>query len=215
MRTSRLIDALTSRLDIPPDACMTAARKALRHVELWAVHDDAAVASALHGLAVEVFDACDPSYAPQADLVSFVAAVEMMPRWFRRVAAPRLSATAAGVLASRDDPSAAGASRLDVEVYMFWDLLRSVYEADPDETSMRSATSSAARVASAVARACQEQLRVPNEVVQVGALHGLGHVERDRPGLAAPIVAAYLSARPNLSPLLRDYARRALVGDVQ
>ncbi len=203
-----LFEALSSA------ACMATARKALRHVELWAVYDDDAVASALHGLAVEVFDARNPRYSASPDVAGFVATIEEMPRWFRRVAASRLSSTAAGVLASRDDPLSASASALDGEVYMFWDLLRGVFGAYPDEAQTRSSTARLRRVVDAVVRACREQLRVPNEVVQIGALHGLGHVERYWPGLAAPIVTAYVSARPDLSPLQQEYAREAILGEV-
>ncbi len=92
-----LLDARSSA------ACIATARKALRHVELWAVYDDDAVASALHGLAVEVFDAFNPRYSPSPDVAGFIAKIEEMPRWFRRVAARRLSSTAADVLAPSDN----------------------------------------------------------------------------------------------------------------
>lgn len=46
------------------------------------------------------------------------------------------------------------------------------------------------------------------------ARKALRRVERHRTDLAAPVVAAFLAARPDLSALQRDDARRALLRDV-
>ncbi len=54
-------------------------------------------------------------------------------------------------------------------------------------------------------------LQHPAPIAQYAALHGLGHLDHSR---RAPVIAAYLSQRSDLSPDQRAYAEKAQRGEV-
>jgi hypothetical protein len=69
----------------------------------------------------------------------------------------------------------------------------------------------ARRVCQALLDAFGEMLRSGHDATRTAALHGLGHLAHpDR----ADVIRDFVQANPGLDPELREYAERAMVGDV-
>lgn len=113
----------------------------------------------------------------------------------------------------RCTPHLSHLNRGDVEIgplntvcYMWWDIMTPVTTpTDPHRQAMDDAVLGVMRHALSLdSIACQES-----------ALHGLGHWSYYDTAAVAPIIDAYLDARPDIPPELKRYARAARSGCVQ
>jgi hypothetical protein len=82
---------------------------------------------------------------------------------------------------------------------MWWDLLRS-FEDSPDP-----------KVKEAMLESLSQILRIDSLDCQVGALHGLGHLEHDG---KRKVIEEYLGSHPNLDAETKEYALAAIEGRV-
>lgn len=93
--------------------------------------------------------------------------------------------------------------------YMFWDVT-------PLSGQWSEVTKAERRACyEAVAWVMQQCLSSPNVAVVESGLHGLGHMAFEYPGVAIPIIDAYLDRNKGRQDTLTNYARAARTGMIQ
>lgn len=128
---------------------------------------------------------------PLASRVDCVAAIAIFFRDFVTPAAP-------GPSRANDDP-------FHTACYMWWDLFPTWGGPSAGEPDIHRAC----------LKAMGETLRLPSELCQLSALHGLNHWSLHHESHVEQTIDAFLAATAEVSPMIRDYAAAARAGCAQ
>lgn len=106
-----------------------------------------------------------------------------------------------------------GASAIDTRTegptfscYMFWDVCPIYYRELPDPDNQH--------ILNAVVEVLEKTLLLESEACIESALHGIGHLHLDHPGIAADVIDRFLASDRPISDAIRRYAVLARTGDV-
>lgn len=101
-----------------------------------------------------------------------------------------------------------GVNPLNSACYMWWDLLRfNLWLGQPEPGEFDDE----------IIATLQRLLKIPHDACRESALHGIGHLCKERPTRReelSGIVDEFLARTPELRPELRAYAERSKIGDV-
>lgn len=160
-------------------------------------YSDAQVATGLwylFGVSSGHMQVVGPGPVPEQDLIRMIRALCTL---YREVFAVRCG----DVLSHRSERG----SKLDVAVYMLWDM---------DGIGLGGWESGLSAVDRAMLDTLREILTIDNTACQESALHGLGESYSEAPAEVAAIVDEWLATEPGISPGLIEYAQQARVGEV-
>jgi hypothetical protein len=106
-----------------------------------------------------------------------------------------------------------GTKPLDSICYMLWDL--AIHHADRIEDNLDGTYSNVrdSEIDREALKTLARIITIPSIACQQSALHGLGHLAHDAQ-LGCDIVQKYLDDHPNLRSDLREYALKAMAGEV-